>query len=475
MPKDLGGLRLFSMKRRNEAILAKLCWRLTHEKGKPWANMLLAKYLCPNRLTEEGGKLPCSRIWAACKKGGPIYVKGLRWIIKNGESVNMWLDFWLPFGRLRESIIGPLNRGEDELSVRQCFDENHFWKPSSISFELPDNMLNTIKATPFSFSPQTNDSLTWAYSKNGSFSLQAAYLIAKGLKSLSLETQSFNWVWKSETLPKIQFPLWLCFHDSLPTAQVLSSRGLTIDPVCKLCNKHFETIEHLFRGCEIAHQFWLQLQTPHCYRNSFTLPFKAWLEVNCIDKLNVTVRGIPWRVLFPMGLWFLWTHRNIFLFRSGSVDTQNWRKCIQGDVEFYYIGLSLKTKQLKNVVSVGWEKPPRGWVKLNTDGSAMKNPDRAGGGGLFRDHDGVWLKGFARGLGFTNSILAELWAPRDGLLLAKELGFQQLIIELDALSVVILMNNESENLLMEPLLTDCRNLLKEISSKRVIHAFREAN
>ena len=37
------------------------------------------------------------------------------------------------------------------------------------------------------------------------------------------------------------------------------------------------------------------------------------------------------------------------------------------------------------------------------------------------------------------------------------------------------MNNESENLLMEPLLTDCRNILKEISNKRVIHAFQEAN
>ena len=114
-------------------------------------------------------------------------------------------------------------------------------------------------------------------------------------------------------------------------------------------------------------------------------------------------------------------------------------------------------------------------MKLNTDGSAMRNPERAGGGGLFRHQDGVWLKGFARGIGYTNSILAELWALRDGLLLAKEMRIQQLIIELDALSVVILMNNEFENLLMEPLLTDCRNLLKEFSNKRVIHAFRKAN
>ena len=119
--------------------------------------------------------------------------------------------------------------------------------------------------------------------------------------------------------------------------------------------------------------------------------------------------------------------------------------------------------------------PPRGWLKLNTDGSAMRNPDRAGGGGLIRDHDGAWLKGFARGLGFTSSALAELWALRDGLLLAKEMGIQQLIIELDALSIVILMNNETENLLMEPLLSDCRSLLKEIPNKRVIHAFQEAN
>ena len=85
------------------------------------------------------------------------------------------------------------------------------------------------------------------------------------------------------------------------------------------------------------------------------------------------------------------------------------------------------------------------------------------------------MKGFARGLGYTNSALVELWALRDGLLLAKEMGIQQLIIELDALSVVILMNNESENLLMEPLLIDCRNLLKEFPNKCMIHAFREAN
>ena len=71
--------------------------------------------------------------------------------------------------------------------------------------------------------------------------------------------------------------------------------------------------------------------------------------------------------------------------------------------------------------------------------------------------------------------MAELWALRDGLLLAKKLGLNNLIVELDALSVVLLMNNSTSNLLMEPLLTNCRNLLKAIPNKQVVHAYREAN
>ena len=84
---------------------------------------------------------------------------------------------------------------------------------------------------------------------------------------------------------------------------------------------------------------------------------------------------------------------------------------------------------------------------------------------MIRDHEGQCLKGYARPLGCTNSCMAKLWALRDGLLLAKEMGLNNLIIELDALSVVLLMNNNSTNLLMESLLIDCKNLVKEIPNK----------
>ena len=93
LPKELGRLGLRKMKERNYVILAKLCWRLACEKETPWAKMLVAKYLATSRLTDEGSKLPCFSCWAACKRGGPIYVKGLKWSVKNGETVKVWIDF----------------------------------------------------------------------------------------------------------------------------------------------------------------------------------------------------------------------------------------------------------------------------------------------------------------------------------------------------------------------------------------------
>ena len=88
LPKDLEGLGLQSIKDRNLAILAKLCWRLVSANGSPWVAMLSAKYLTPNRLTKEGKNLPYSSIWTACKKGGPFYAKGLKWAMRNGGQIN---------------------------------------------------------------------------------------------------------------------------------------------------------------------------------------------------------------------------------------------------------------------------------------------------------------------------------------------------------------------------------------------------
>ena len=155
LPKDWGGLGLFQMRYRNQALLAKLCWRIANENESPWAQLLSKKYLTPNRLTEEGRNRPCSKIWAACKAGGPVYVRGLKWTIGNGISVKFWQDFWLPMGTLRSQIHGSLARNEEGLTVHQCHSVSLGWFLHNLSFELPHDLIEEIKAVPFSNNPNT--------------------------------------------------------------------------------------------------------------------------------------------------------------------------------------------------------------------------------------------------------------------------------------------------------------------------------
>ena len=79
-----------------------------------------------------------------------------------------------------------------------------------------------------------------------------------------------------------------------------------------------------------------------------------------------------------MAVWHLWLHRNSFLSKTGKVDRSSFKRRIKDSVEFFPIGLNAKLPKAKSIVAVGWEKPPMGWVKLNSNGSALGNPGRVG-------------------------------------------------------------------------------------------------
>ena len=87
-----------------------------------------------------------------------------------------------------------------------------------------------------------------------------------------------------------------------------------------------------------------------------------------------------------------------------------------------------------------------------------------------------WIAGCLRKLENTLSILAELWALKDGLLLAKQLNLENIFVDMDAEFLVYFLSNSSVvNLSLEPLLSDSRNLMKMFLNCIVAHVYREAN
>jgi hypothetical protein len=77
-----------------------------------------------------------------------------------------------------------------------------------------------------------------------------------------------------------------------------------------------------------------------------------------------------------------------------------------------------------------------GRLKLNFDGSSKRASRRASIGGVYRDHEGGFVLGYAERIGKATSSVAELAALRRGLELALENGWLNISIEGDAKTVV---------------------------------------
>lgn len=80
-------------------------------------------------------------------------------------------------GPLRSLIVGPLNKEEKALLLKDFIQHNH-WNWGSISFVIPPNLLMKIKVTPTPLFADGKDRISWASSPSGEFKLKEAYRLA---------------------------------------------------------------------------------------------------------------------------------------------------------------------------------------------------------------------------------------------------------------------------------------------------------
>jgi len=65
-----------------------------------------------------------------------------------------------------------------------------------------------------------------------------------------------KFIWSSDIPPSKTLVLWKVFHGRLPTDQHIQNKGLHICSMCTLCEKHEESIHHLFFECPNALYIW---------------------------------------------------------------------------------------------------------------------------------------------------------------------------------------------------------------------------
>uniref|UniRef100_M1CEJ8 RNase H family protein n=1 Tax=Solanum tuberosum TaxID=4113 RepID=M1CEJ8_SOLTU len=83
------------------------------------------------------------------------------------------------------------------------------------------------------------------------------------------------------------------------------------------------------------------------------------------------------------------------------------------------------------VWKVNWERPPPNILQLNTDGSALSNPGKIGGGGILRDSQGDMIYAYIVSSGTGPNNLAEVQAAAHGLYWCTHHGYKTIILEVD--------------------------------------------
>ena len=99
---------------------------------------------------------------------------------------------------------------------------------------------------------------------------------------------------------------------------------------------------------------------------------------------------------------------------------------------------SLPAKNIKIGIPriIKWNAPLEPFIKLNTDGSLLDNLGLAGAGRLLHNSSGAWISGFSLHMGITSNNIAKLGAICKGLLLAWNLGFKFIHLEIDSMTVL---------------------------------------
>ncbi|CAJ2666519.1 ribonuclease H [Trifolium pratense] len=123
-----------------------------------------------------------------------------------------------------------------------------------------------------------------------------------------------------------------------------------------------------------------------------------------------------------------------------------------------------------------WPRPYKHQVALDVDGSSYGNPGWAGYGGLIRDHEGYWILGFSGPVSFADSIEVELLAIHNGLMLAWDIGYNDVSCRSDC--------KKALSLIQDPIFPTHKYVgiivsIKELISRdwavSFVHIYREAN
>ena len=108
-----------------------------------WAQVLKAKYFPHMTFFANTRCTKGSYIWHLLSLGLKLLLVGMSWIVRDGKSIRIWKDQWLPRGYFRSYIKGPISIQDEDQRV-STLRAHHFWTFNALNFLPPSPCFWTL-------------------------------------------------------------------------------------------------------------------------------------------------------------------------------------------------------------------------------------------------------------------------------------------------------------------------------------------
>ncbi|MBA0780198.1 hypothetical protein Gotri_004332, partial [Gossypium trilobum] len=254
-------------------------------------------------------------------------------------------------------------------------------------------------------------------------------LVSSRIQDVPVWCSDNTGLWEIKIPSKICILIWRIANDYLPTLHYLKARYLDVNTVCPVCQTEEESVDHLFSGCFFTQQVLRGLGVVVTTCNRETI-WKNWLakEFENLSIEECEIRAITY--------WAIWYNRNK-IYHDGVRESVAE---VVGFIKAYYTDTAVMRERLKNSwdgENLVWEPPDNDTIKINFDASFNHITNCSISGILARNKEGLIMAACSYPWkNIPDPVMAEAKACLQAVTLAEDMGFLDVCIEGDALTII---------------------------------------
>ncbi|XP_022557398.2 uncharacterized protein LOC111205592 [Brassica napus] len=463
-PKAAGGLGFRDIQAFNQALLAKIAWRILTAPSCLLARILTGKYCHKKPFLQVELPTSCSHGWRSIFHGRDLLTQNLGKAIGNGLTTRVWQDSWISLSA-DVKPYGPITEDARDLRVSDLLTYDLKWNVKRIKELLPELAATIQRLQPSQMGVE--DAFIWQPLTSGIYSTKFGYhsaMTSRNHPSSHARTVTIiDWykdVWSTKCSPKLKVFLWSIVQRALPTGVNLQRRGITAAVTCPRCGGQ-ESTTHIFFSSHLATV------------QSFESAILEFRQKPCLPPSGITINILPW------ACWQIWLSRNLLIFEGKTLTTDEVAsRTITAIKEWMAAQTTKEPNQPSKTPPTDLllsESMQQNLTCCFTDAAWNKETQKAGLGWIFKEQRVIICKGSEAINSISSPILAEALACRSSLRHAISIGIEDLNVFSDNQTLIRALNSKLAHKEIFGIVSDIKVLAASFHAISFFHISRSRN